>query len=388
MKTSSLVVSIFTFITLASAGHAQAPAAATTLPSEPAGISYRYFPRQFVQWVGPELPYSMVELDVDDRGPKPIYDAVLTDRATNKRIHYTNDATEVEIDKIGGAEVHLVPMQFDSAAEAAKGASYLLRFATETGVPVTWQFVQGSDITGQGGGMNPIATPTPILLFREQAAVAGEGTALKVGNITSTADMWKEISQPPYFIAYHGALSQDVHTLMFVPRTNEWKIEPATAAVVPGADWKFISAEGRELSVHVDSFANGLATLHETHPLLGTSVMIEARQTPTGWVFERLVYAPAGARSIKDGHMLTLTFAPSDAGVSKFEIVAGKKTHLASGDLVMSADGGESWTLTQPAWAHRPPVVASETQARSQAAAQTAAQTARQSSTPEASQTH
>ena len=208
-------------LALVATSRAQAPAAAATLPTEPAGIAYRYFPRQFVQWVGPELPYSMIELEVDDRGTKPLYDVALTDRTTSKRVHYTNQQAEVEIDKAFGGEAHLVPMQFDSPAEAAKGATYLLRFTTETGTPVTWQFIQGSDVTEQGGGMTPLSTPSPILIYREQAAVAGEGTALKVGNITSTAEMWKEISQPPYFIAYHGALSTDVHTLAFVPRTIE-----------------------------------------------------------------------------------------------------------------------------------------------------------------------
>jgi hypothetical protein len=327
-----------------------------------------------VQWVGPELPYSMVELDVDDRGAKPIYDAVFTDRATNKRVHYTNEPIEVAIDKAAGAEVHLVPMQFDSPAEAGKGATYLLRFVTETNTPVSWQFVQGSDITEQGGGMNPLATATPILLYREQAAVAGEGTALQVGKITSVADMWKEISQPPYFVAYHGAVSQDVHTLAFVPQTIAWKIEPATSTVAAAAEWTLTSPEGRVLHAHVDSFENGLAILHEIHPAIGTSVSIEARQTPAGWTLEKLRYSPVESK--KGEHSITLNFSPGTlAGASKFDVVAGRKTHLASGDLTVTADGGESWTLTQPAWAHRDPVIASETQTRAAVTAQTTSQT-------------
>jgi hypothetical protein len=362
MKTQSMLVALF--VALAPASYSQMPSA--TLPTEPAGITYRYFQRQFVQWVGPELPYSMIELDVDDRGPKPLYDAVLTDRATNKRVHYTNQQAEVEIDKFAGAEAHLVPMQFDSPAEAAKGATYLLRFATETGVPVSWQFVQGSDITEQGGGMTPVATPTPVLIYREQAAVAGEGTALKVGNITSTADIWTEISQPPYFIAYHGALSQDVHTLAFAPRSIEWKIEPSAVTIAAAADWTLSSADGRVLSAHVDSFTNGVATLHEMHPAIGTIVSIDARETPTGWALERLRYAPAD--SLKGDHGITFSFKPGDARALKFDVVAGRKTHLASGEVIMSTEGGESWTLTQPVWARRAPVVASKTESRGQTA--------------------
>lgn len=67
MKVPTMFAALF--VALAPIGYSQAPS--TTLPTEPAGITYRYFQRQFVQWVGPELPYSMVELDVDDRGPKP-----------------------------------------------------------------------------------------------------------------------------------------------------------------------------------------------------------------------------------------------------------------------------------------------------------------------------
>jgi len=383
MKTLHIAVALLTLVT---AGHAQTPAptAPASLPTEPTGITYRYFPRQFVQWVGPELPYSMIELDVDDRGVKPTYDAVLTDRATGKRVHYVNQQLELEIDRFAGAEAHLVPMQFDEPAEAAKGATYLLRFVTETNTPVSWQFVQGSDVTGQGGGMNPLATPNPVLLYREQAAVAGEGTALKVGAITSTADMWKEISQPPYFVAYHGALSQDVHTLAFVPQTIAWKIDPAAAAVAPAADWTLTSPDGRALTAHVDSLTDGVAILHEIHPAIGTSVTVQARQTPTGWVLERLVYGPSATKAGKSEHTLTLNFTAGDAGALKFDVVAGRKKNIASGDVTMTAEGGESWTLTQPAWAHREPVIASESQSRGQAAPQSASQGA----TPVATTAH
>jgi hypothetical protein len=382
MKSQSLLAAAFCLLPLANHAQTPEPATMTTVPTEPAGITYRYFPRQFVQWVGSELPYSMIELDVDDRGPKPVYDAILTDRASSKRIHYTNQQMELDIDKFAGAEAHLVPMQFDSPPDAGKGSTYLLRFTTETGTPVIWQFVQGSDVSEQGGGLTPVAATVPVLLYREQGAVAGEGTALKVGNITSTADMWKEISQPPYFVAYHGALSTEVHTLMFAPRGVSWKIDPPTAAVATGADWRLTSPEGRVLNAHVDSFANGVATLHDLHPAIGTSVAIEARQTPTGWTLQRLVYAPAGMT--KGDHKITLNFAAGDGGASKFDVVAGKKTHLAGGELTTTKDGGESWTLTQPAWAKRAPVVASVTQTRGTASAQAAAQ----SSTAEATQTH
>jgi hypothetical protein len=151
--------------------------------------------------------------------------------------------------------------------------------------------------------------------------------------------------------------------------------------VAADADWKFTSVDGRVLSAHVDSLKNGLVTLHVTHPILGTSVTVEARQTPAGWVLEQLRYAPMG--KAKD-HVITLTFSPETAGPSKFDVIAGKKTHLTSGELTTTAAGGESWTLTQPPFTHLPPVVASATQTRASAPAQAMGQ----STAPEATAAH
>jgi hypothetical protein len=68
-----------------SAQPAQAP---SILPL--AGLHYRYWPKQMVQWIGPELPYSMIVLYIDDRGKQPIYDVELMDKSGRNVVHYTN----------------------------------------------------------------------------------------------------------------------------------------------------------------------------------------------------------------------------------------------------------------------------------------------------------
>ena len=51
-------------------------------PIAPELIIYRHWPEQFVQWIGTELPYTMIELYVDPgSGPTPLYEVVLTERA-------------------------------------------------------------------------------------------------------------------------------------------------------------------------------------------------------------------------------------------------------------------------------------------------------------------
>src|SRR5271168_1628579 len=80
-------------------------------PMAPEQIIYRHWPEQFVQWIGPELPYTMIELYVDPgSGAMPLYEAVLTERATGKRVHYSNQQQMVDIDKRSGADSYLTKM--------------------------------------------------------------------------------------------------------------------------------------------------------------------------------------------------------------------------------------------------------------------------------------
>ena len=108
-------------------------------PMAPEQIVYRHWPEQFVQWIGPELPYTMIELYVDPgSGATPLYEAVLTERATGKRAHYSNQQQMVDIDKRSSADAYLTNMQLDRPANAGIGATYLLRFVDHAGQRVSW----------------------------------------------------------------------------------------------------------------------------------------------------------------------------------------------------------------------------------------------------------
>ena len=327
-------------------GAAAAPA--PLLP--PAGLAYRYWPMQLVQWVGPELSYSMILLYVDDRPKQPLYDAVLTERASGKRTHYANTPELVAEDKAKGDAAFLTRMQFDHPAAPAKDAQYLLRFNTEKSVPVLWQFVQGTDVSEQGSGLTPIDAPFPVLLYREQGALAAEGTALKVGNVTSAADVWKELAQPPYFVPYHGALTVGAHILSIVPVSSRWT-DAQPAALTDGATWKLTSALGTSLTAHADAVKGPGVSVSLANDAHSTSTILEARQTAGGWAVSRVRFGPTGA---KPEHTLSLTFSPAlTAGSdSTFAVVGGKKTKLASGSVQTSADasGGttEKWSMTAP----------------------------------------
>ncbi len=332
---------------LAAAVPMLAQTAAPLLPA--AGLFYQYWPLQIVQWVGPELPCSMILLYVDDRPKQPLYDATLTERATGKRTHYVNTPELAAEDKAKGDEAFLTRMQFDAPAAPAKGAQYMLRFNTEKNVPVLWQFVQGTDVSEQGSGLTPIDAPFPVLLYREQGALAAEGTALKIGGVTSAADVWKELAQPPYFMPFHGALTQGAHILSIVPAASKWT-DPQPAALTPGATWKLTSALGNTLTAHADAAKGPGVSVSLASDAHGTSTTLEAQQSAAGWAVSQVRFGPTGA---KPEHTLSLNFSPALApgADSKFDIVAGKKTKIAAGSVRTSAEGSgttEKWSMSSP----------------------------------------
>ena len=301
-----------------------------------AGVHYRYWPEQIAQWVGPELPFSMIVLDVDDRGEKPIYDAKLIDKSGANAVHYTNSAEELAIDQRTGFTVHQVAMQLDGPADPEKGAQYMLRFNTEAGVPVVWQFVLGTDVTEQGSGLSSENATNPVLMYREQGGLAGQGTALQVGGVTSTADVWKEFAQPPYFVPYRGAFSTGIQVLVFAPGSSSWK---------PGAQ-SLTDPSGSTLSIAKDGDS---VTMTDT--ALGT---VASYSLEGGTTVSRVSFGPV------HGHRddsVTLQFSPGLAptGQSNFEVIAGKKTKIASGTVQAGAEGPgrrDTWTFSTPEALH------------------------------------
>jgi hypothetical protein len=319
--------------TLAAATIAALPLALTaqtssTLPL--AGVNYRYWPEQIVQWVGPELPYTMIVAAIDDRSKPAIYDVQLIPRPAGRPVHYTNSAEELAILQRTGQDAHRVAIDFDGPADPANGAQYMIRFNTEKGTPVVWQFVLGTDVSEQGSGLSPVPAPIPIVMYREQGGLAAQGTALQIGGVTSAADVWKEIAQPPYFVPYRGALSTGVHILAFAPGDTTWKSASGTLS----------DAAGHTLALA----ATGNDTIL-TDKSLGVSESIAGLPGS----ITRVTFAPTG---VKGNHSISLQFSPALApgSQSAFDVVAGKKTKIAAGSVQESSGPAvtDSWSFTSP----------------------------------------
>ncbi len=125
----------------------QAKTIAILPPMLPLLTSYTYWPVQFVQFVGAELPYSMIELDTDGDAKHPLLYVTLTERVTGKRIHYTDNDGLLATAKALDEEAHKTALAYEPADTEAVGSISTVRFTMADGRPLQWRFVQGSEIS-------------------------------------------------------------------------------------------------------------------------------------------------------------------------------------------------------------------------------------------------
>lgn len=338
MRIAAPALILLSTLTAASQKTAQPPAP----PLAPIQIAYRYWPEQFVQFVtGTETPYNMLLLAVDGK----TYDLELTERSSNKRTHYTNDEAVAASERGMGDNVYVTKFAFERPENAGKDATYNLRLVLHDGTPLEWRFIQGSEMMQQGGGLTDLsAIPIPVLAYREEAAVAGDGTALVVGKAVSPAEMWTEISKPPYFVAWRGAYSLGATTLTIVPGKQTWKIDAAPDTVANGAVWKLSGDNGRTRTLTIKKLDGTHATvLDQDSAARGDSRTVFASFVGGAWQIESICYVPRD----EEKHALTIGFSPAlGSGSSVADFTVGKKTKIASAMV-------EAGTLTMksPEWA-------------------------------------
>ena len=163
--------------------------------------------------------------------------------------------------------------------------------------------------------------------------------------------MWTEISQPPYFIAFHGALSQNVDIASFGAAGMQWETLSAPSALAAGAEWKLKAQDGLGCTLRVQAVAGNHVTVIDTDEHMpGRTVLLNATWNQGSWSIEKMHYAGAA----DDG--VTLAFTPglaANGAAAKFEMFAGRKTRIASG--MVHADAGQArvgWEFKDPEWLH------------------------------------
>ena len=311
---------------------------------------------QYVQWVGAELPYSMIELDVDPAAKQPLYNVILTERAGGKRIVYANSDALVAAAKAQGQDAYKTQIAFEAAEASTVGATSTLRLSMADGKPLQWRFVQGSDISEQGAGLTPLPqVPISVFAYREQAAVAGEGTALQIGDTVSAAEVWTEISKPPYFVAYHGALSLGAHLTVLTPGRQTWTVASSPTELKAGQAWELEGEQGNHRTLRIAKVDGTKLVITGSDRFDPATVFtMDCTRAADGWSMDRVRYAP-----VVDGekHYLAMQFLVPLTGASSastVDMTIGRKGKMASASLAIGGPAEDRTTSLQvlsPAWA-------------------------------------
>lgn len=327
-------------------------------------VSYQYWPTQYIQFItGPELPYTMFMFEADTANAKqPIYHAAFTAK-DGSRIHYVNTDALAAYYKATGEQTYKTSFAVESDDTDKVGATTTVRFSTHDEKPVEFRFVQGSDISEQGSGVQPFPNaPIPIFAYRELGALAGEGTALKVGDAVSTAEVWSEYAHPPYFVPYRGAVTSGAHLVVLPKMSLTWTIAAYPAALAAGNAWELDEARGDHVQLKIDKVEGTHYTLSVAdrfHPELHK--MLYATRTGDTWTTDRLTFAPASKGG--DKHTASLTFTPgltTSATSSTMDLSIAKKQKIATATLATTGDA-TTVEFTAPAWAAKQSITETST---------------------------
>lgn len=229
------------------------------------------------------------------------------------------------------------------------GAIYTLQLTLHDGKLLQWRFIQGSDMGEVGGGLAELpAAPVPTLAYREQGAVAAEGTTIQIGNIASPAEFWTEISKPPYFIAWHASYSLNNTSLIFAGLAETWTVTSSPSTLISGSTWTLNSSSGRQQTIRVGKVDGQRMSLAVDSGPGSAKRLTDANWDGSNWHYSQVHMVPREGERVG----LTLQFAPplSGDGTSTVDVIAGKKKIAAA--VAKAGPAGElTLSLRSPGWA-------------------------------------
>jgi hypothetical protein len=304
-------------------------------------MDYEYFDHFYTQDLAGNAKYSEIEAYVKENGGKPHTTVKLIEKASGSAVVYSD-------------QIQYVP----PTAYVPKAITGFA-FRDNAGQPVRWRFTLAYPPSAQGSGLTTLPNdPNLKLIYRDSGSLSDAGSAVELGGKVDEVQVWKEISQPPYFVAYRGTYTEGAETTQL--HTSLEKLEfTGLSGLKAGAQFQVVAASGKARKLSVESQANGL--------------VIKQQPDENGISRELLLTSDAqgyAVRSLKvlDGsHYSTVTFTPAlqlsavaDGPASEFQIVADKNHKLGNGSahLAHTANGSQLvWKVNSPSWAKNRTIV-------------------------------
>jgi hypothetical protein len=263
---------------------------AAFLPVVPVIADYEYTPKYFLQWINDSPLYSMIEAVVAESKP-PVYEITLTEKATSRRIIYSNSENVVKALTEQGQAAHHTPIEYKLKETVGEQPTHEFSFRDGQGKVIRWKFIPASDLSERGSGMSPGRRRGLSFAYRKLGTAAGEGTAVQIGDAVSNAAPWPQISSPPYFVAYRGAHSIESEFGGLGLGGESWRVKTAPSAMSEGAQWTLVNEQNVERHLRVAARSGDEVTISEVGASLpGVSrLTLVARETAQGFALKSIM---------------------------------------------------------------------------------------------------
>lgn len=301
-----------------------------TAPAQPLGyvtplrFSYAHWDHHLLQWLPDHPRYEMAEALIDDTDPANVF-FFMTEReavkGSKKQYCYSNTQALAErlALGVGDRESRTVDIAYQRVTDSAVERYHVELDAVEG--HVTWDFTP-MDVTRPDYASGLVDAVDAghdlrsglLVFYLPESAVVDQRTQLSIAGDAFAAQPWTEISKPPYFEAYRGVHSRDVHNGYFgaMPPTRvEYLTWPSE--LQHGTRWQ--TRETTEEPPHVETISA------ESAEIEGDSVTVQE-----DWGFRYHVLRSAEglqtkALSMLDGDKaMRIDFQPPLPDLRSFEV--------------------------------------------------------------------
>ena len=213
---------------------------ATPFPIVPLILNYDYETKYFVQWIAGCPQYSMIMASVG-KGDQPRIQIVLTEKDSDRRIYYSNSEPDVKNLVQAGLTAHSVKIDFKTGEDSEERPAFAFGFPDEHGVPIRWRFVAAGQSSDRAAGPRIQAVKAGLLVsYIELGTVAGPSALVQVGDKSYEVEQWDAVSKPPYFVGFHGTISEGMTIGMLLNGSENWRVQSAPKEWDEGAKWVLV----------------------------------------------------------------------------------------------------------------------------------------------------
>ena len=325
------------------------------VPIVPLAVRYSHVPQYFMQVISNSPQYTRIEAYVDRTAKTPSIQIMLAPKNSYKPITYCDSREVADALNRLGREAYFVPIDAQLPKEISAGSKVGFAFRDKTGQPILWRFIAMTEVSAMGSGLTPLGkVPGLRLSYRERGALAGPGSAVKIGEELYEAEVWTELSHPPEFVPYRGSYTEGLDSGEIGIGSEEWQVISAPSQLERGAQWVISSTRNRRTLTVTEATADRIKINQtDTNPWELTTELTYAR-SQAGFGLSEI--------SITDhSHTLQMTFNPplppvgtTGSTKSAFTINQGKQRGIASGEVSYenAADGAElKFQFRAPDWA-------------------------------------